>query len=229
MKTLLAWSSGKDSAWALHVLRVQGVSVSALLTTINESADRVAMHGVRRELLELQAETAGLPLWKVPLPWPCSNNDYESRMSETCRRAVEEGFTNIAFGDLFLRDVREYRERQLAGSGLTPLFPLWEIPTAQLAREMIAGGLRARIACIDTRVLDDSFAGREFDARLLADLPSNVDPCGENGEFHTLVYAGPMFRAPIEIETGEFHRAGDFVYRDLLPCRTLSPCHASSR
>jgi uncharacterized protein (TIGR00290 family) len=203
--------------------------VSALLTTINESADRVAMHGVRRELLELQAETAGLPLWKVPLTWPCSNGDYEARMTERCGRAVSEGFTHIAFGDLFLRDVREYRERQLAGSGLAPLFPLWEIPTAQLAREMIRGGLRARIACIDTRALDESFAGREFDAQMLADLPTKVDPCGENGEFHTMVYEGPMFRAPIEIETGEFHRAGDFVCRDLLPCRTLSPCHASSR
>jgi uncharacterized protein (TIGR00290 family) len=229
VRSLLAWSSGKDSAWALHVLRAQSATVSALLTTINEAADRVAMHGVRRELAEMQAEAAGLPLWKVPLPWPCSNADYETRMNETCRRAVNEGFTHIAFGDLFLRDVREYRERQLAGSGLTPLFPLWETPTAQLAREMIAGRLRARIACVDTRVLDESFAGREFDAQLLADLPPNVDPCGENGEFHTMVYDGPMFRSPIEIETGEFHRAGEFVYRDLLSCRALYPCHASSR
>jgi uncharacterized protein (TIGR00290 family) len=229
LKTLLAWSSGKDSAWALDVLRAQGAGVSALLTTINEAADRVAMHGVRSALLEMQAEAADLPLWKVPLPWPCSNEDYQARMSAACNRAVKEGFTHIAFGDLFLRDVRDYRERQLAGSGLTPLFPLWEIPTAQLAREMIAGGLRARIACVDTRALDESFAGREFDAQLVADLPPNVDPCGENGEYHTLAYDGPMFRTPLEIETGEFHRAGDFVYRDLLPCRALSPCDASSR
>lgn len=222
MKTLLAWSSGKDSAWALHVLRTRGVAVDALLTTVNEAADRVAMHGVRREALEMQAEAAGLPLWQVPLPWPCTNDDYESRMGDVCRRAVAEGFTQIAFGDLFLRDIREYRERQLAGSGLTPLFPLWEVPTAGLAREMMAGGLRARLACVDKRVLDESFAGREFDAELLRDLPATVDPCGENGEFHTMVYAGPMFRAPLAIETGEFHYAGDFVYRDLLPCRALS-------
>jgi uncharacterized protein (TIGR00290 family) len=222
MRILLSWSSGKDSAWTLHALRTQGVAVSALLTAIDESADRSAMHGLRRELLQLQAEAAGLPLWEVPLPWPCSNGDYEARMSGTCRRAVAEGFTHVAFGDLFLRDVRAYRERQLAGSGLTPLFPLWEIPTPRLAREMIAGGLRARIACVDARALDESFAGREFDARLLADLPPNTDPCGENGEFHTAVYDGPMFRSRLEIETGEFHRAGDFVYRDLLPCRVLS-------
>src|SRR5271166_159661 len=141
-KTILAWSSGKDSAWALHTLRQQGVEVSALLTTINEAAGRVAMHGVRRELLEAQAESLGVPLWQVPLPWPCTNDDYEARMAEACRRAVAEGFDSIAFGDLFLRDVRAYRERQLAGSGLTPLFPLWELPTAVLAREMISGGLR---------------------------------------------------------------------------------------
>ena len=156
MKTLLAWSSGKDSAWALHVLRRQNVHVAALLTTLNEAADRVAMHGVRRALLEAQAEAAGLPVWQIPLPWPCSNEDYESQMAEACRRAVAEGFDSIAFGDLFLRDVREYRERQLAGSGLTPLFPLWEIPTAVLAREMIAGGLRARLTASTRKALDGS-------------------------------------------------------------------------
>ncbi len=218
MKILLAWSSGKDSAWTLHVLRQQGHSVAALLTTINEAADRVAMHGVRRELLEAQAEAAGLPLRAIPLPWPCTNEEYESRMADACRRAVAEGFDTMAFGDLFLRDIRDYRERQLAGSGLTPIFPLWEIPTAELARDMIAGGLRARIACVDTKVLDAAFAGREFGV----DLPPHVDPCGENGEFHTCVYAGPMFRAPIPIETGETHTYGQFVYRDLIPCRALS-------
>jgi uncharacterized protein (TIGR00290 family) len=222
VKTLLAWSSGKDSAWTLHVLRQQGVAVDALLTTINQAVDRVAMHGVRRELLEMQADGVGVPLWKIPLPWPCSNDDYESRMRDACKRAVSESFTHIAFGDLFLRDIREYRERQLADSGLTPLFPLWEIPTSQLARDMISGRLRARLACIDTRTLDESFAGREFDAELLEDLPAAVDPCGENGEFHSLVYDGPMFRAPLAIEAGEIHRAGDFVYRDLLPCRASS-------
>ncbi len=222
MKTLLAWSSGKDSAWTLHVLRQQGVAVSALLTTINQAADRVAMHGVRSSLLDAQSESAGLPVWKIPLPWPCTNEDYESQMSAACRRAVAEGFDTMAFGDLFLTDIRQYRERQLAGSGLTPLFPLWEIPTGRLARDMIAGGLRARLSCVDTKALDGSFAGREFDLELLADLPTGADPCGENGEFHTFAYGGPMFRAPIEIEVGEVHDTGAFVYRDLIPCLASS-------
>jgi len=221
-KTLLAWSSGKDSAWTLHVLRQQGVEVGALLTTFNEAADRVAMHGVRRTLVEAQAEAADVPLWQIPLPWPCSNEDYESRMAEACRRAVAEGYASIAFGDLFLRDVREYRERQLAESGLRPLFPLWETPTAALAREMIGAGLRARLSCIDTQALEPRFAGREFDQALLADLPPGADPCGENGEFHSFVYAGPMFRAPLAVELGETHEAGRFLYADLV-------CPESSR
>ena len=221
MKTLLAWSSGKDSAWALDVLRRQNVAVGALLTTINEAADRVAMHGVRRTLAEAQSEAVGVPLWKVPLPWPCTNEDYESRMAEACRRAVAEGFDSIAFGDLYLRDVREYRERQLAGSGLTPLFPLWGTPTASLAREMIGAGLKARITCVDSKVLDDGFAGREFDHTLLADLPVRVDPCGENGEFHTFVCDGPMFGAPVEVEAGEVRKIDGFVYADLLPRHAL--------
>ena len=215
MKTLLAWSSGKDSAWTLHVLRTQGIEVSALLTTLNQAADRVAMHGVRRTVLEAQAAATGIPLWQIPLPWPCTNDDYEARMAEACRRAVAEGFDTIAFGDLFLADIRAYRERQLAGSGLTPIFPLWEIPTPQLARDMIAGGLRARLSCVDSRQLDAAFAGREFDAKLLADLPPSVDPCGENGEFHTCVYAGPMFRAPLMLEAGEVRNVDGFVYTDL--------------
>ena len=218
MKTLLAWSSGKDSAWALHVLRAQGIEPAALLTTINEAAGRVAMHGVRRELLELQAEAAGIRLWPVPLPWPCTNDDYEARMAEACRQAVAEGFDTIAFGDLFLRDVREYRERQLAGSGLTPLFPLWQRPTPALAREMIDAGVRARLSCIDSKALAAGFAGREFDRALLDDLPPAVDPCGENGEFHTFAYAGPMFRRPLRIASGETRDIGGFVYADLLPC-----------
>jgi uncharacterized protein (TIGR00290 family) len=215
MKTLLAWSSGKDSAWTLHVLRQQGIAIHALLTTINEAADRVAMHGVRRTLLELQAAAAGVPLWKIPLPWPCTNDDYESRMADACRRAVAEGFDTIAFGDLFLRDIRAYRERQLAGSGLTPIFPLWGLPTAALARDMLAGGLRARLSCIDSQALDGAFAGREFDAALLEDVPPSVDPCGENGEFHTFCYAGPMFRDPIAVVSGEIRTVGQFVYADL--------------
>jgi uncharacterized protein (TIGR00290 family) len=215
VKTLLAWSSGKDSAWTLHVLRTQGTEVSALLTTLNQAADRVAMHGVRRTVLEAQAAATGIPLWQIPLPWPCTNDDYEARMAEACRRAVAEGFDTIAFGDLFLADIRSYRERQLAGSGLTPIFPLWEIPTPQLARDMIAGGLRARLSCVDSRQLDAAFAGREFDAKLLADLPPSVDPCGENGEFHTCVYAGPIFREPLTLEAGEVRNVDGFVYTDL--------------
>ena len=228
MKTLLAWSSGKDSAWTLHVLRTQGADVAALLTTLNAAVDRVAMHGVRASLLQAQAESVGVPLWKVPLPWPSTNDDYEARMGEACRRAVAEGFQAIAFGDLFLRDIREYRERQLAGSGLTPLFPLWERPTDQLARDMIAAGLRARITCVDSKALDASFAGREFDRTLLADLPPGADPCGENGEFHTFAYDGPMFRAPIAIEAGEVHEYSSFVYRDLWEKAAGPPCLASS-
>ena len=196
--------------------------MGALLTTLNEAADRVAMHAVRRTLLEAQADAAGLPLWQVPLPWPCTNEDYETRMAAACRRAVAEGFDAIAFGDLFLADVREYRERQLAGSGLTPLFPLWEMPTARLAEEMIDAGLRARITCVDRAKLDGSFAGREFDRRLLADLPPGIDPCGENGEFHSFAYAGPMFHAPLEIATGETREIGGFIYADLVPCPASS-------
>jgi uncharacterized protein (TIGR00290 family) len=216
VKTLLAWSSGKDSAWTLHVLRSQGLEVSALLTTLNQAADRVAMHGVRRTVLEAQAVAAGIPLWQVPLPWPCTNDDYEARMADACRRAVAEGFDTIAFGDLFLADIRTYRERQLAGSGLTPIFPLWQIPTAQLARDMIGSGLRARLSCVDSRQLDAAFAGREFDVALLADLPASVDPCGENGEFHTCVYDGPMFGTPIALESGEVRNVDGFVYTDLI-------------
>ena len=221
-KTLLAWSSGKDSAWTLHTLRRQGVNVAALLTTINVAADRVAMHGVRRTLLESQAESLGVSLWQIPLPWPCTNDDYEARMAEACRRAVAEGFDTIAFGDLFLRDIRAYRERQLTGSGLTPIFPLWEIPTAELAQQMIDAGLRARLSCVDTNSIDGGFAGREFDSRLLQDLPAAADPCGENGEFHTFVYDGPGFRAPLAIEAGEIRPVDQFVYADLVPCPASS-------
>jgi uncharacterized protein (TIGR00290 family) len=174
------------------------------------------MHGVRRTVLESQAVAAGVPLWQVPLPWPCTNDDYEARMADACRRAVAEGFDTIAFGDLFLADIRTYRERQLAGSGLTPIFPLWQIPTAQLARDMIGSGLRARLSCVDSRQLDAAFAGREFDVALLADLPASVDPCGENGEFHTCVYDGPMFGTPIALESGEVRNVDGFVYTDLI-------------
>ncbi|HWG22344.1 MAG TPA: hypothetical protein VG225_17600 [Terracidiphilus sp.] len=217
-RVLLSWSSGKDCAWALHLLRRQpDLEVVALLTTLNTEFDRVAMHGTRRAVLEAQAAAAGLPLWIIPLPWPCSNEIYEARMAEACNRAIAEKIDAIAFGDLFLRDVRAYRETQLKPTGLQPIFPLWDIPTDTLARDMIAGGLRAKLVCADTRQLPASFAGRDFDAALLADLPATVDPCGERGEFHSCVYAGPMFTAPIPLEPGEIVNRDGFVFADFRP------------
>ena len=217
-KLLLSWSSGKDSAWSLHLLRQQGeYEIAGLLTTLNAAFDRVAMHSTRRALLEQQAEAAGLLLITVPLPWPCSNAEYEQIMAASCRTAVEQGITAIAFGDLFLEDIRAYRERQLQGTGLKPVFPLWQIPTPRLAEDMIAGGLRARLVCVDPRKLSPSFAGRDFDRQLLADLPAGVDPCGENGEFHTCVYAGPMFRKEIPIECRERLERDGFWFCDVLP------------
>jgi uncharacterized protein (TIGR00290 family) len=226
-RVLLSWSSGKDCAWALHLLHQQpDLEIVALLTTINAEFDRVAMHGTRSAVLEAQASAADLPLWKIPLPWPCSNEEYERRMAEACLRATREDIHAIAFGDLFLRDIRAYRERQLEGSGLTPIFPLWELPTAELARDMIRGGLRARLSCVDSKVLDPRFAGREFDDALLSDLPPVIDPCGENGEFHTCVYAGPMFTRSLPIQTGEIRDVNGFVYADLLG---EAACQESSR
>jgi uncharacterized protein (TIGR00290 family) len=217
-RILLSWSSGKDSAWCLHVLRQRGeYEVVGLLTTFNAEADRVAMHAVRRELVELQAAATGLPLWAVPLPWPCSNEQYESLMSQACDRAVSEGIYGIAFGDLFLEDVRAYREKQLRDTGLKPIFPIWGVPTRALAQEMIASGVRAKLTCIDTEKLDRSFAGRDFDADLLASLPEAVDPCGERGEFHSFVYAGPMLRDVLPISVGETVLREQFVFTDLIP------------
>ena len=217
-KILLSWSSGKDSAWTLHVLRQQeDVEVVGLLTTMNSTHDRVAMHAVRAELLRRQAEATGLPLWPVQLPWPCSNEEYESRMSAAIERARAEGITQMAFGDLFLEDIRRYREDKLTGTGIAPIFPIWGIPTAELARNMIAGGLRARLTCVDPKKLAPGFVGRDFDASLLDALPANVDPCGENGEFHSFAYAGPMFRHPIEIRSGEVVERDGFVFADLIP------------
>jgi uncharacterized protein (TIGR00290 family) len=214
-RVLLSWSSGKDSAWALHLLRHDpAIEVCALVTTLNAEFDRVAMHGTRHSVLEAQARAAGLPLWIVPLPWPCSNEIYEQRMAKVCTRAVAEKIDAVAFGDLFLADVRSYRENQLKDTGLEPLFPLWQIPTDQLAREMIAGGLRARLSCVDSKQLPAAFAGREFDASLLTDLPSEADPCGERGEFHSCVYAGPMFASPLPLETGEIVNRDGFVFAD---------------
>ena len=222
-RVLLSWSSGKDSAWALHVLRQQpGIELVGLLTTLNTEFQRVAMHGTRRAVLEAQAEAAQLPLWVVPLPWPCSNAIYEQLMSEACDRAIREQVDAIAFGDLFLPDIRAYRETQLKPTGLEPLFPLWEIPTDFLAREMIAGGLRAKLVCVDKKQLPGSFAGRDFDAALLNDLPPEIDPCGERGEFHTCVNDGPMFAVPVNLEAGEIVDRDGFVYADFLERSALS-------
>ena len=222
MKILLSWSSGKDSAWMLHVLRQQGAPVAGLLTTINETADRVAMHGVRSSVLRAQAAAAGLPVTTVPLPSPCSNEIYEERMARCVTTAVEQGFTHVAFGDLFLEDVRRYREDRLAGTGLQPLFPLWGKPTRTLAEEMLAGGLEGRITCVDQRVLAHAFAGRSYDLTLLSDLPEGVDPCGERGEFHTCVVGGPMFSAPIGVTAGEIVERGDFVFADVIPLQAAN-------
>ena len=216
-RILLSWSSGKDSAWSLHVLRQRGeYEVVGLLTTFNEEAGRVAMHAVRRELVERQAAAAGLPLWAVPLPWPCSNEQYESLMARACAKAVSEGIEGIAFGDLFLEDVRAYRETQLKDTGLQPIFPVWGMPTRALAEEMIASGTRAKLTCVDTGKLDRSFAGREFDDALLSDLPAGVDPCGERGEFHSFVYAGPMLNGTVPVSVRETVVRDQFVFTDLI-------------
>lgn len=217
-RVLLSWSSGKDSAWSLHVLRERGeYEIAGLLTTFNEAVDRVAMHAVRRELVERQASSAGLPLWAVPLPWPCSNEQYELLMAETCARAIAAGIEGIAFGDLFLEDVRSYREKQMRDTGLEPIFPLWGQPTGDLAKQMIASGIRAKLTCVDTEKLDASFVGREFDENLLAALPEGVDPCGEKGEFHSFVYAGPMLSVEIPVLVGESVVRDQFVFADLNP------------
>ena len=216
IKTMASWSSGKDSAWMLHRLKQDpSIEVAALLTTMNEEFDRVAMHAVRRRLLEAQSHAAAVPLWTVPLPWPCTNEQYESRMRDAIGKAVAEGFTHVAFGDLFLEDVRRYREDRLDRSGLTPIFPLWGIPTLALAEEMIDGGLRAILTCINPQHLDRSFAGRQFDRALLRDLPPGVDPCGERGEFHSFAYDGPMFARPVAAAAGEVVDRDGFVFADV--------------
>jgi uncharacterized protein (TIGR00290 family) len=192
------------------------VEVVGLLTTVNQAADRVAMHAVRSELLREQAAAVGLPLHAVGIPWPCSNADYEAAMSAALQRAKEDQIAVMAFGDLFLEDIRRYRVEKLTGTGIEPSFPIWGIPTDQLAREMIAGGLRARLTCVDPKQLDARFAGREFDSALISELPNGVDPCGEHGEFHTFSYDGPMFNRPVPVRNGELVTRDGFVFADLL-------------
>ena len=213
----LSWSSGKDSAWSLEVVRRQGeYEVVALLTTVNAEFGRVAMHAVRESLLRAQAESAGVPLVTVPIPYPCPNAAYEEAMARAIQQAREQGITHMIFGDLFLEEVRRYREEKLAGTGITPVFPIWGLDTRLLAGEMVEAGLRAQLTCVDPKKLDRSFAGRVFDAQLLADLPAEIDPCGENGEFHTFAYAGPMFRAPIKVVRGNVVERDGFVFADIL-------------
>ena len=217
-RVALSWSSGKDSAWTLHRLRADpGVDVVALVTTVNEEYARVAMHAVRVELLRAQAAAAGVPLIEVPIPNPCSNAEYEQRMRALIERLRAERIEHMAFGDLFLADIRAYRERQLQDTGIRPLFPLWETPTAGLASDMVAGGLKAVLTCVNPKQLAAEFCGRQFDAALLAALPASVDPCGENGEFHSFVYGGPMFRHALAVETGETVERDGFVFTDVRP------------
>lgn len=216
-QVLLSWSSGKDSAWTLHLLRQQrDVKVAALVTTFNSAANRVAMHAVRRALVEAQAERTGIPLWTVELPWPCSNQEYEDRMLVVYQRAKLEGITAVAFGDLFLQDIRDYRLRQLEGTGLEALFPVWHTPTRDLAEEMIAAGVNAKITCVDPSKLAKSFAGRDYDLAFLQALPAGIDPCGENGEFHTFVHGSPVFSRPLEVRVGEVVERDGFVFADVV-------------
>lgn len=215
-KALIAWSSGKDSAWALYKVReAEEMDVVGSLTTITENFDRVSMHGVRREILEAQLRAAKLPLHPVLIPFPCPNEIYEARMGEAMKAARAQGITKIIFGDLFLEDIRAYREDKLRGTGIEPIFPLWKIPTGKLARDMIAGGLKARVVTLDPAKVPREFAGAEFDETLLSALPAGVDSCAENGEFHTCVVGGPMFQKNIDVKVGEVVERDGFVFADL--------------
>ena len=216
-KTLIAWSSGKDSAWALHEARRSGEhEIVGALTTVTETFGRVSMHGVRAELLRAQLDAIGIPPIIVPIPFPCPNEIYEARMAAALSQAKAEGVTEVIFGDLFLEDVRAYREAKMAGTGVAPVFPLWGRPTDALARAMIDGGLKAQLVCVDLKAMPKPFAGRKFDAALLADLPAGVDPCGERGEFHTCVLAGPMFRRAIAANVGDVVERDGFAFADLV-------------
>jgi len=215
-KALISWSSGKDSAFALHEIRRAGeFDVVGALTTVTETFERVSIHGVRQEILCAQCEAAGLPPRIVPIPYPCPNEIYEARMGEAVATAVRDGITHIIFGDLFLADIRAYREQKLAGSGITPLFPLWARPTLSLAHAMISSGLEAFVATVDLKRLPAEFAGRKFDLQLLADLPEGIDPCGENGEFHTCVTASPNFSRRLAVVPGERVERDGYAYCDL--------------
>lgn len=213
----MAWSSGKDSAWALHVARQRDdVKIVGLLTTVTDAYSRVSMHGVREELLIAQAEATDLPLHRVRIPAPCPNEVYESEMRTALETAARDGVTHVVFGDLFLEDIRAYREAQLARIGMTGVFPLWKRDTTALAREMIDGGLRAHLVCVDPRRMPRHLAGRAFDEALLTELPDGVDPCGENGEFHTFACDGPMFAQPVPVTLGETVEREGFVFADLV-------------
>ena len=214
---LFCWSGGKDSALALHALLQQKVPIAALLTTVSETYDRISMHGVRRELLQQQAESIGLPLHEVRIPPQCVNPIYEARMEEALRVHYMAGVRSVAFGDIFLEDLRAYREKNLARIGMTALFPIWKRDTRDLVRQFLADGFRAITVCVDPKVLAPSFAGRELDESFFRDLPPKVDPCGENGEFHTFLFAGPIFRQPIPFARGEVVERDGFTYCDLLP------------
>lgn len=220
-KILLSWSGGKDSAWALEVLRQTNpfqneYEVVGLLTTINEQFKRVAIHGFREELLDRQSQATGLALWKVPLPFPCSNEEYEARMAVVCKRAIQEEIAGMAFGDLFLEEIRAYREEKLKGTGLKPIFPLWGSATGKLAEDMMIAGLRARLTCVDPKRVPANFAGKDWDAKLLKKLPVGVDPCGENGEFHTFAYAGPMFKQAISVGIEKRIERDGFCYAEIV-------------
>ena len=216
-KTLLSWSTGKDSTWALYQLQQDPkIDVVGLFCTVNQEFNRVAMHGVRRELLELQAERVGLPLEVIAIPYPCSNNEYEMRMTRFIDQVRADNVDFCAFGDLYLEDVRQYRENNLNNTGITPIFPLWRKSTAEISSEMINNGLRAIVTCIDPKRMSETFVGREYNKSFLQDIPVEVDPCGENGEFHSFAFDGPMFREPINVSAGEtVHRDG-FVFSELL-------------
>ncbi len=217
-RAVVSWSSGKDSAFSLYEVRRAGaLEVAGLLTTVTETYARVSMHGVRETILDAQARAAGLPIWKVSIPSPCPNSVYEDRMGRALEELKRAGVTRVVFGDLFLEDIRAYREEKLRGTGVDPVFPLWGRPTERLAREMIDAGLRARIVALDPRKMPARFAGRSFDHTLLAELPPEVDPCGERGEFHTCVTGGPMFSSPLEVVPGEVVERDGFVFADLKP------------